>query len=129
MFSSLRPYGLQHPRLLCPPRSTRVCSKLCPLNRWCYVTISSSATLFFCLQTFPASESFPSQFNLFDSISPNYTGLFPPWILGSFTSRNLSYISLHNWPKKCALESFFYSIVRSEEDLSLTSNLSERRYN
>ena len=30
----------------------------CPLNHWCYLTISSSATLFsFCLQSFPASGS------------------------------------------------------------------------
>ena len=32
----------------------------CPLSRWCYLTISSSATLFsFCLQPFQASGSFP----------------------------------------------------------------------
>ena len=32
----------------------------CPLHQWCYLTISSSATLFsFCLQSFPASRSFP----------------------------------------------------------------------
>ena len=35
-----------------------------PWSQWCYLTISFSATLFsFCLQSFPASESFPvSQF-------------------------------------------------------------------
>ena len=38
----------------------RVCSNSCPLNWWGYLTISSSATLFsFCLQSFPASGSFP----------------------------------------------------------------------
>ena len=32
----------------------------CPLSWWCYLTVSSSATPFsFCLQSFPASESFP----------------------------------------------------------------------
>ena len=32
----------------------------CPLNWWCHLTISSSVTLFFlCLQSFPASGSFP----------------------------------------------------------------------
>ena len=36
-----------------------VCSASCPLSRWCYPTISSSAILFFCLQSFPASGSFP----------------------------------------------------------------------
>ena len=34
--------------------------KFMPLSRWCYLTISSSATLYsFCLQSFPASGSFP----------------------------------------------------------------------
>ena len=37
-----------------------VCSSSCPLNWWCYLTISSSATSFSgCLQSFPASGSFP----------------------------------------------------------------------
>ena len=31
----------------------------CPLSRWCYLTISSSAALFFCFSSFPASVSFP----------------------------------------------------------------------
>ena len=42
--------------------STISCSLLnsCPLNWWCYLTISSSAASFsFCLQSFPASGSFP----------------------------------------------------------------------
>ena len=34
--------------------------KSCPVSWWCYLTISSSATPFsFCLQSFPASGSFP----------------------------------------------------------------------
>ena len=38
----------------------RVCSNSCALTQGCYLTISSSATLFsFCLQPFPASGSFP----------------------------------------------------------------------
>ena len=54
-------HGLQHTRLLCPPPlSPRVFSSSCPLSQWCYLTISSSASLFFfCLQSFPASSSFP----------------------------------------------------------------------
>ena len=41
-----------------------VYSNSCPLSRWCHPTVSSSVTLFsFCLQSFPASGSFPmSQF-------------------------------------------------------------------
>ena len=55
------PLGLQHARLLCPPGSPRACSNSCPLSRWCYPTISSSANPFsFCLQTFPAPGPFPT---------------------------------------------------------------------
>ena len=47
-------------RLPCTPLSPRICSNICPLSRWCYLTISSSAGPFtFCLQSFPASGSFP----------------------------------------------------------------------
>ena len=60
MSNSLQAYGLQHARLPCPSLSPRVCSNLCPLSQWCYLTISFSAILFsFCLQSFPASGSFP----------------------------------------------------------------------
>ena len=46
--------------LPCPSLSPGVCSTSCPLNRWCYLAISSSAAAFsFCPQSFPASESFP----------------------------------------------------------------------
>ena len=38
----------------------RVCSNSCPLSWWCYLTFVFSAALFsFCLQSFPASGSFP----------------------------------------------------------------------
>ena len=60
MSDSLRPHGLQHPRPPCPSASPRVCPSSCPLNRWCHRTVSSSVTLFsFCLQSLPASGSFP----------------------------------------------------------------------
>ena len=60
MSNSLWPHGLQHDRPPCPSLSPRVCLSSCPLNRWCYSTISSSAVLFsFCLQSSPASGSFP----------------------------------------------------------------------
>ena len=50
---------LQHTRLPCLSLSLRVCSNSCPFSQWCYLTISSSAALFFCLQSFPESKSFP----------------------------------------------------------------------
>ena len=57
---TLRFHVLQHTRLPCPSLSPGVCSSSCPLSQWCNPTISSSATLFsFCLQSFPASGSFP----------------------------------------------------------------------
>ena len=47
-------------RLPCPSPSPRVCSNSCPLSQWCHPTISSSVTPFSsCLQSFPASGSFP----------------------------------------------------------------------
>ena len=56
---SLRPHGLQHARLPCPPLSPGVCPKSCPFRRWCHPTISSSVIPFSsCLQSFSASGSF-----------------------------------------------------------------------
>ena len=46
MSNSLQTLGLQHTRCLCPPPSLRVCSDSCPLSKWCYLTISSSAAAF-----------------------------------------------------------------------------------
>ena len=58
--NSFQSHELQHIKLPCPPLSLRVCSSSCPLSRWCYLIISSSVTPFsFCLQSFPASGSFP----------------------------------------------------------------------
>ena len=59
MSSSSQPHGLQHTRLPCPSPSPQVCPSSCPLNWWCHPTISPSVALFFCLQSFPASWSFP----------------------------------------------------------------------
>jgi len=64
MSNSLQPHGLQHSRLPCPSPTPRACSNSCPSSWWCRQTISSSVTPFSsCLQSFPASGSFPvSQF-------------------------------------------------------------------
>ena len=51
---------LQHARPLCPSPSPEVCPSKCPLHWWCHPTISSSDTLFFCSQSFPASGTFPT---------------------------------------------------------------------
>ena len=58
--NSLPHHGLQHARLPCPSLSPRVFSNSRPLSQWCHPTISSSVVPFSsCLQSFPASESFP----------------------------------------------------------------------
>ena len=44
----------------CPSPTPGVCPDSCPLSQWCHLTISFSKSHFsFCLQSFPASGSFP----------------------------------------------------------------------
>ena len=60
MFDSLQPHGLQHAMLPCPSLSPEVHPSSCPLHQWCHPAISFSDALFsFCLQSFPASRTFP----------------------------------------------------------------------
>ena len=57
---SLRPHELQHSRLPRPSPSPGLCSNSCPLCRWYHPVISSAVVPFSsCLQSFPASGSFP----------------------------------------------------------------------
>ena len=58
------PHGLQHARPPCPSPIPRAYWNSCPPSRWCHPAISSSVIPFSsCLQSFPASGSFPmSQF-------------------------------------------------------------------
>ena len=57
---TLRPPGLQHARLPCLSLSPGVCLNSCPSSQWCHPTISPSVIPFSsCLQSFPASKSFP----------------------------------------------------------------------
>ena len=87
MSDSLWSHGLQHTRLPCTSPTPRAYSNSCPLSQWCYLTISSSAALFFCLQSFPAIGVFsnesalcitwPKYWSFSFSISPSneYSGL------------------------------------------------------
>ena len=60
MPDSLWPHRLQHARLPCPSPTLGAHSKSCPLSQWCHPTISYSVIPFSsCLQSCPASESFP----------------------------------------------------------------------
>ena len=56
---TLRPHGLQYSRLPCPSPPPGACSNSCPASWWYHPTISSSVVPVFCLQSFPASGSFP----------------------------------------------------------------------
>ena len=57
---SLLPHELQHAIPPCPSPTPRVYPNSCPLNQWCHPTISLSVIPFSsCLQSFPASGSFP----------------------------------------------------------------------
>ena len=68
VFDSLWLHGLQHTRPPCPTSTPRACSKSCPSSRWCHPNISSSVIPFSsCLQSFPASGSFPMS-QLFASV-------------------------------------------------------------
>ena len=54
------PHGLQQARLPFPSPTHGTCSNSCPSSWWCHPTISSSVIPFSsCLQSFPASRSFP----------------------------------------------------------------------
>ena len=83
-------------RLSCPSLSPGVCSNSCLLSWWCYLTTSSYATLFsFCLQSFPASASFPMS-QLFASGGQSIeasASVLPMNIQGSFPLRLTGLIS------------------------------------
>ena len=107
MSDSLRPQGSQHAGFLCPLLSPGVCSTSCPLGQCFYLTISSSAALFaFCLQSFPASRSFPMS-QLFETgsqsigtsasasvLSVNIQGWFPLVLTGLISLKSRGFLSL-----------------------------------
>ena len=60
MSDSLQPHESQHARPLCPSPTPRVHPDSRPSSLWCHPAISSSVVPFSsCLQSLPASESFP----------------------------------------------------------------------
>ena len=83
MSNSLWPHGLQHARLPCPSPSPRVCPSSCPLNWWFHPVTSFSVALFFfffCLQSLPASGSFPMS-RLFASGGQSIGTSASAWVL------------------------------------------------
>ena len=88
MSDYLLPHGLRHVRVPCPSPSSGVCSNSWPLSQWCYLTISSSATPFtMCLQSFPASRSFPISW-LFATGGPS---------IGDSTSASIFPMNIQSW--------------------------------
>ena len=57
--NSLWPHGLQHARNPYPSPTPGACSNSCPWSQWCHPAISSVTPFSSCLQSFPASGSFP----------------------------------------------------------------------
>ena len=122
---SLWPHGLQHGRLPCPSPAPGACT--CPSSRWCHPTILSSVILFSsCLQSFPASESFPrSQFfassgqgnwSFSFSINPSneYSGLISfrmDWLDLLTVQRTLKSLLQHHSSKASILEHSAFFIV------------------
>ena len=85
---SLQPHRLQHARLPCPSPTPGACSNSCPSSQWCQPTISSSVVSFSsCLESFPASGSFPvHQFSASGS-----------QIIGASVSASVLPMSIQDW--------------------------------
>ena len=97
MFNSLWPHGLQHTKLPCLSPSPGVHSNSCPLNQWCHPTVSSSNVPFSsCLQSFPASESFPMS-RLFALGGQSMSTEWWKRLLKTQLSRHLGGNTLQSW--------------------------------
>ena len=122
---SLWPHGLQHARLPCPSPTPGAYSNSSPSSLWCHPTILSSVIPFSsCLQSFPASRSFPMS-QLFASggqsigvsasasvLPMNIQGWFPLGWTGriSLQSKGLSRVFSNTQFKNlnCSVLRFFY---------------------
>ena len=99
--NSLQPHGLQHARLPCPSPIPIVYSNSCPSSRWCHLAVSSSVIPFSsCLQSFPASGSFPVSW-FFTSGDQSFgvsasTSVFPMHIQNWFPLGWTGWISLQS---------------------------------
>ena len=129
MCDSLWPHGLQHARLPCPPSTPRACSNSCPSCWWCHPAILSSVVPFSsCLQSFPASGSFPM--NQFFESGGQSIGV---WVSASFLPMNiqdwfpLGLTGLISWQSKGLSRVFSNTTVQKHQffsvQLSLWSNL------
>ena len=111
---SLRPHESQHARPPCPSPTPGVHSDLCPLSRWCHPTISSWVVPFSsCLQSLPASESFPmSQLFTWGGQSTGVSAL------ASFLPKKSQGWSLSEWTGWISLQSKSYPTLCDPIDCS-----------
>ena len=127
MFSSLRPHGLQHSRLTCPSPTHGACSNSCPSHWWWHPTISSSVIPFSsCLQSFPASRSFPTSsfhirwrkywgFSFSINLSNEYSGLISfrmDWLNLLAVQGTLKSLLQHHSSKASVLQCLAFFIVQ-----------------
>ena len=145
MSGSLQSHGVQHSRLPRPPLSPGVCSNSCPLSWWCHPIISSSVVPFsFCLQSFPASGSFPMSQSFSSggqSIGASASkSILPMNIQGSFPLRLPGLISLlskwlfkslfqhHNWKASILHCSAFFMVQLSNPYITTGKTITLTRW-
>ena len=98
---SLRPHESEHARPPCPSQAPRIHSDSHLSSQWCHPTISSSVVPFSsCLQSLPASESFPVS-QLF-AWGGQRTGV---WALASFLPKKSQGRSPSEWTGWISLQS------------------------
>ena len=121
------------PGFLVHDSTPRACSNSCPLSRWCHPTISSSIVPFSsCLQSFPASGSFPMN-QLFSSggqsmgvsasasvLPVNSQNWFPlRWTGLILQSKGLSRVFSNTSSKASILQhSTFFMVQLSHQDMT-----------
>ena len=141
---SLRPHEPPHTRPPCPSQTPGVYPNPGPSSCWCHPAISSSVVLFSsCLQSFPASGSFPmSQLSAWDgqnigvsvstSVLPMNTQDWSPlgwtgWI--SFQSKGLKSLLQHHSPKaSILLWSAFFTVQLSHPYMTTGKTIALTRW-
>ena len=125
-YLTLQLHGPQHARPPCPSPAPGVYPNSCPSSRWCHSAISSSVVpISSCLQSFPASGSFPMS-QLFASdhqsirvsasvLLMNIQDWFPLGLTGwlSLQSKGLSSLLQHHSSKDVCYHST-YCICQSQ---------------
>ena len=142
--SSLQPHGLQHSRPPCPSPMPGACSNSCSLSQWCHPTISSSVVPFSsCLQSFPASGSFPMSvlcirwpkywnFSFSISASNEYSGLISfrmDWLDLLAVQGTLKSLLQHHSPKASILRhSAFFTVQLSHPYIATGKTIALTRW-